>query len=74
MTKEELKIYQDAAMLGLIPDEENPIFLFSMTRNVLLVSILKGDIDAKEMARMALANRGYDETGKFVGWKAAKSE
>jgi len=61
--------YRTAAALGLLPDEENPIFLFSQIHKDLLVDIVNGKIDAAELARIELKNRGLNNEGKFVGWK-----
>ena len=69
MTTAEYKDYQTAATLGLMPDEENPIFLFNQTHKDLLVDIIGEKIDAIELARLQLRNRGLNEEGNFVGWK-----
>jgi len=69
MTQEQIKDFQAAASLGLIPDEENPIFLFSQTHTDLLVDILDGGIDPIQMAKRELATRGRNEKGKFIGFK-----
>ena len=70
MTTEELNYYKAAASLGLIPDEENPIFLFNCTHKDLLMDIVNGKIDAIEMAKMEMKNRGLDiTTGRWTGWK-----
>jgi hypothetical protein len=62
--------YKTAAMLGLIPDEENPLFLFSQTDEGLLLEIVNGRIDPIELAKMEMHNRGLDiRTGKWIGWK-----
>jgi hypothetical protein len=70
MNTEELNYYKAAASLGLIPDEENPIFIFGMTHTDLLVDIVKGKIDMVELARHELWARGLNEKGKFVGWQS----
>lgn len=70
MTTSEYKDYQAAASLGLIPDNENPIFLFSQTEKELLMDLVNGKIDAVQFAKIELRNRGFDiETGKWIGWK-----
>ena len=70
MTTKEYNDYKAAAALGLIPDEENPIFLFNSTSKDILLDIINGKIDAIKMAKIELANRGLDtETGQFIGWK-----
>lgn len=53
-----------------IPDELNEKFLFNMTHTQLLLRIVSGEIDAKELAIKQLKNRGLDiETGAWVGFK-----
>lgn len=70
MTTKQYKDYQAAASLGLMPDEENPIFLFSQIEKDLLLEIVEGNINAVQFAKIELRNRGFDvETGKWVGWK-----
>ena len=68
MTTLEYNHYRTAAALGLLPDEENPIFLFSQTNKDLLCDIVNGKIDARELARIELRNRGSNSEGRFVGW------
>ncbi len=59
-----------AAWLGLIPDGENPLFIFIQTHKHLLIDIISGKIDNVEMARAEMKNRGLDlTTGKWMGWK-----
>ncbi|MFA6151026.1 MAG: hypothetical protein WC716_06890 [Chitinophagaceae bacterium] len=70
MTTAEYKDYQAAASLGLIPDDMNPIFLFSQTEKELLMDLVNGKIDAVQFAKIELKNRGFDiETGRWIGWK-----
>ena len=70
MTTKDYNDYRAAAALGLIPDEENPIFLFNSTSKDILLDIVNGKIDAIKMAKLQLAERGLDtKTGKFIGWK-----
>lgn len=53
-----------------IPDELNEKFLFNMTHTQLLLRIVSGEIDAKELAIKQLNNRGLDiKTGAWVGFK-----
>jgi hypothetical protein len=74
MKTRELNYYKAVASLGLIPDEENPIFLFSMTSKDILLDIISGKIDAVRMARIEMENRGLDiNTGKWFGWNSKKS-
>lgn len=51
------------------PDALNPAFLFQSTWTELLVKIASGEIDAQELARQELANRGLDLSGQWVGFK-----
>lgn len=54
-------------------DELNPKYLFSLTWNDLLVKIVSGEVDPVQLAREQLANRGLDQSGKWVGFdKVAK--
>ena len=74
MTQAEINHYRAAASLGLIPDEENPIFLFTMTHKDLLLGIINGKIDAVEMARMEMKARGLDlKTGRWIGWQVPET-
>ena len=57
------------AALGLLPDEENPIFLFNQIHKDLLLDIINRKIDTRELARMKLKNRGLNDEGRFEGWK-----
>ncbi len=73
MKQEQINQYKAAAWLGLLPDEENPLFIFNGTDKELLISIANGTIDAKQLATMELRNRGWDiKTGKWVGRKESK--
>jgi len=74
MTQAEINHYRAAASLGLIPDEENPIFLFTMTHKDLLLGIINGKIDVVEMARMEMRARGLDlKTGRWIGWRVQEN-
>jgi hypothetical protein len=69
MTQEQINYFRAAASLGLIPDEENPLFIFSLTNAGLLLDIANGKMDMVQLARMEMRNRGLDvKTGKWVGW------
>lgn len=51
-------------------DELNPDYLFCTKATDLLVAIINGQIDAVELAKKELDNRGLDhKTGKWVGFK-----
>jgi len=70
MTKKEYNDYQAAAALGIIPDSENPVFLFSGISKDLLLDIVNGKLDPLQLAQIELRNRGLDlETGRWIGWK-----
>jgi len=67
------KAFLQAAEAGTIKDDENPVLLFSTTWTSLLSQIAKGEIDAQQLARFELANRGLDLEGNWIGFKAAKA-
>ena len=69
MKTAECNQYRAMAALGLLPDEENPIFLFNQIHKDLLLDIINRKIDARELARMELRNRGLNDEGRFVGWE-----
>lgn len=68
MTEEQIKDFQVAAELGLIPDGENPLFIFSQTHTDLLVEIVGGEIDIVRLAKRELECRGLNSKGRFVGF------
>ena len=70
MTQYDINQLKAAASLGLIPDEENCLFLFSNTHTDILVDILSGTIDAKQLARFELQCRGRNERGQFIGFQS----
>jgi len=51
-----------------IPDELNPIYLYSCIATALLSQIVKGEIDPRELAWKELRNRGLDASGKWAGF------
>ncbi len=55
-------------------DDLNPAFLFSGIFTELLSKIAKGEIDANQIARQELANRGLNTDGKWVGFVEAKKQ
>lgn len=71
MTPEQVLKYKKAAENGSMPDEENPLFLFSLTNAKLLVKLLRKDFDLREMVKHELSNRGLDNSGKWIGFKRA---
>ena len=72
--KAEVAALNAAAMNGTLPDDLNPLFLFQMTHNDLLVAIATGKLDAVQLAREELANRGIGKAGTWVGFERAAFE
>lgn len=66
--KEQIRQWQNAAILGTMDDNNNPIFAFSMTNTDLLVRFIGGEIDARALMIYELSNRGMNTEGKFVGF------
>ena len=71
MTKEQIEKYTAASLAGTIPDEENPIFLFSTTSTKLLVKALNKEFSLTALVRLELAGRGRDLKGEWVGFAQA---
>ena len=70
MTKKEYNDYQTAAALGLIPDSDNPVFIFSGVTKDLLLDIVNGKLDPIQLCKRELRARGIDlKSGKWIGWK-----
>ncbi len=63
-----------ASMDGALRDELNPLFVFQMTHNELLVAIATGKLDTVQLAREELANRGMGKAGSWVGFDRAEAE
>lgn len=60
-------------MQGTVRDDQNPIFIFSLTNSALLLQIVNGELDAKELARYELMSRGLSATnGSFIGFAKAE--
>ncbi|PQJ09598.1 hypothetical protein CJD36_016800 [Flavipsychrobacter stenotrophus] len=75
MSTKDYNDYQAVAALGLLPDNENPLFLFNSTSKELLLDIVNGRLDPVQMARLELMNRGLDtETGNWIGWPKKSME
>lgn len=51
-----------------LQDELNPDLLFNSTYTELLVQIANGEIDAVELAKLQLKNRGLNLQGKWIGF------
>lgn len=72
MTKEQMKQYRKAAENGTIPDNENPIFIFSQTSAQLLAKGIKGEFSFTQLAKMTLASRGLNLKGEWIGFDKAE--
>ena len=70
-TIQELKT---AAEYGRMPDDINPLFLFSCVTSELLSQIVKGEIDPIYLAKIELVNRGCGSEGEWIGFNNAKKE
>lgn len=51
-----------------LPDGDNPIFLFSITSTTLLGQIVRGEIDAHELAKQEMRVRGFNSRGEWIGF------
>ena len=51
-----------------LPDELNPIYLFSTTATSLLVQIVTSQIDAQKLAAEELQKRGLNHEGTWIGF------
>ena len=56
------------AIEGTLPDDLNPLFIFSFTDKQLLCDIVNGKIDCVSFAKRTLKDRGYNEKNEFVGF------
>lgn len=71
MKQEQIDKYRKAADDGTIPDAENPLFLFSGIPDKLLVMGLNKEFSFTELAKMELANRGFNIKGEWIGFDQA---
>ena len=55
-----------------LPDDLNPEMIFNGTADALLVMAVNGEIDLADLAKAALANRGLDKSGTWVGFQKAR--
>ncbi len=53
-------------------DEMNPKYAFQGMNTELLMQFASGKIDLLQYARREMANRGLDQTGKWVGFEQAE--
>ena len=52
-------------------DEQNPDYIFLLTDTLLLLRIVREEIDSNDYARKELANRGIGRNGLWVGFPEA---
>lgn len=71
MTTEQIKQYRQAAQDGSLPNEDNPLFLFSKTSTNLLAKLLTKEFNIQALVRMQLRERGVNDKGQWVGFKSA---
>lgn len=60
--------------LAELPDDQNPVYIFSLTSTELLLQISDGEIDAVDYARAEISNRGIGKNGVWVGFREAKRQ
>ncbi|MEE1946395.1 hypothetical protein VRU48_14825 [Pedobacter sp. KR3-3] len=72
MTPGQIESYLKVAEDGSIPDEQNPLFVFSLTHPYLLAKLAYGEIDPVQFAKRELAQRGLDREGKWIGFGEAE--
>lgn len=72
MTKDQIKKYEKAAEEGTIPDDENPMFIFSLISSKLLTMGIRGEISFMQLAKMQLAARGQNLKGEWIGFEQAE--
>lgn len=68
MTRNEMNEWNRKANTGEVNDDFNPAFIFSTTNTELLTKIATGEINAQELAKRELENRGRDINGNFCGF------
>ena len=51
-----------------LPDEQNPIYMYSTTPIELLAKIARGKVNSRQLAIEELRKRGLDRDGKWVGF------
>ena len=52
-----------------LPDDQNPLYLFSRTHVDLLVQIANGTLRTKKLALRELEKRGLNKEGLWVGFE-----
>lgn len=61
-------VYEEE-VLEELPDSFRSEYMFNTFPNYLLVKIAKGEIDPVALAKQQLADRGYNNSGSWVGFK-----
>jgi hypothetical protein len=74
MTTEQINKYKQAAKDGSLPNEENPLFLFSTTSTNLLVKLLGKELNLVTLVRMQLRERGVNDKGQWIGFEKAMQQ
>ncbi|WP_214072585.1 hypothetical protein [Mucilaginibacter sp. dw_454] len=74
MTTEQINKYKQAAKDGSLPNEENPLFLFSTTSTNLLVKLLGKEFNLATLVRMQLRERGVNDKGQWIGFERAMQQ
>ena len=69
MTPEQIEKYRKAAEEGTLPDDMNPLYLFSTTRSDLLIKFLNREFSFTAVAKQTLRERGLSTSGKWIGFK-----
>ena len=72
MTDEQIAKFKQAAKDSSLPDEENPLFMFSSVSTNLLAKILAKDFNVLTLVRMQLRERGVNDKGQWVGFAKTK--
>jgi len=55
-------------------DETNPKFMFQIIHTNLVKAVALGRLDAQELAKREMVNRGLGKNGKWVGFEQAAKE
>lgn len=73
LSDEELQQLRKAAEEGTLEDELNPLSIFCNTRAKLLGKIVKGEINAVQLAMLELADLGLNPEGQWIGHEKAQA-
>jgi hypothetical protein len=74
MTPEQINKYRQAAKDGSLPEDENPLLLFSKTSTNLLVKLLGKDMNLATLVRIQLRERGVNDKGQWIGFEKAMQQ